>query len=104
MRYVGPARGGAQAGYCFSPSAGGRCRGTPPECLQCNKAITCHSNSGGFGGTIGESGAPGGGYQDKSLNSRSKWGPHHKTLGSLAIGDNEWLRWFQNNPSTIQLV
>jgi len=67
VRYVGPFRSGAQAGYCFSPSSGGRCRGTPPECQQCDKAINCRSNSGNFGGGFG---APGGSGSISSGNCK----------------------------------
>ena len=32
-------------GSCFSDSFGGGCSGTPPECLDCSKAIDCARNS-----------------------------------------------------------
>ena len=32
-------------GSCFSEFFGGGCSGTPPECLDCNKAIECERNS-----------------------------------------------------------
>ena len=41
MRYTGPPRGGPTSGSCFPPSFGGSCSGTPPECLDCNKALDC---------------------------------------------------------------
>jgi len=96
VRYVGPFRSGAQAGYCFSPSSGGRCRGTPPECQQCDKAINCRSNSGNFGGGFG---APGGSGSISSGNCKYSCtsgggcevryvGPHRngKSLGSCTAG------------------
>ena len=41
MRYTGPPRGGPTSGSCFPPLFGGSCSGTPPECLDCNKALDC---------------------------------------------------------------
>jgi len=38
VRYIGPPRGGLSKGYCTST---GKCSGTPPECQNCNRAITC---------------------------------------------------------------
>ena len=39
--YKGPHRTGPISGSCFSDSFGGSCSGTPPECQDCNKAVTC---------------------------------------------------------------
>lgn len=41
VTYTGPPRVGLKMGSCFSRSFGGRCFGTPPECLDCNLAISC---------------------------------------------------------------
>ena len=41
VRYTGPPRGGPTSGSCFPPLFGGSCSGTPPECLDCNKALDC---------------------------------------------------------------
>ena len=41
VRYTGPPRGGPTTGSCFPPLFGGSCSGTPPECLDCNKALDC---------------------------------------------------------------
>merc|ERR1719245_1817720 len=41
VNYVGPPRGGRTSGSCFPRSFGGKCSGTPPECLPCNQAIDC---------------------------------------------------------------
>merc|ERR1712233_91954 len=44
--YVGPLREGNNQGSCFPEDFGGSCKGTPTECQDCNKAITCGSGSG----------------------------------------------------------
>merc|ERR1711911_178048 len=41
VRYIGPNRPGQISGSCFPDSFGGECSGTPPECQDCNKAISC---------------------------------------------------------------
>jgi len=41
VRYIGPNRPGKISGSCFPDSFGGECSGTPPECQDCNKAISC---------------------------------------------------------------
>ena len=41
VKYTGPPRGGPTSGSCFPPLFGGSCTGTPPECLDCNKALDC---------------------------------------------------------------
>ena len=54
-------------GSCFSEFFGGGCSGTPPECLDCNKAIQCEKNS-----TISTGGAAvtknAGGYGSKYVD------------------------------------
>ena len=51
VQYTGPPRGGATSGSCFPVSFGGSCSGTPQECEDCNKAISCEEKDA----TIGES-------------------------------------------------
>ena len=51
VQYTGPPRDGATSGSCFSVSFGGSCSGTPQECKDCNKAISCEEKDA----TIGES-------------------------------------------------
>merc|ERR1712212_297177 len=41
VSYVGPYRGGQTLGSCSPQSYGGGCSGTPRECQDCNRAITC---------------------------------------------------------------
>merc|ERR1712137_672271 len=41
VRYIGPPRSGNTKGSCFPDSFGGECSGTPRECQDCNKAISC---------------------------------------------------------------
>ena len=40
-------RSGRSRGSCFPAAVGGRCIGTPHECLDCNKARTCQSDEDG---------------------------------------------------------
>ena len=42
MRWnLGPPRGGNTVGSCFPSLFGGTCSGTPAECEDCNKVVTC---------------------------------------------------------------
>jgi len=51
VTYTGPSlRSGPLEGGCFADSYGGDCSGTPPECQDCNKVISCDSNTGSYGG------------------------------------------------------
>merc|ERR1712110_260689 len=45
VRYIGPSRGGKIKGSCFPNSFGGSCSGTPRECQDCNRAITCQEEA-----------------------------------------------------------
>ena len=49
MLYKGPPRSGPTSGSCFSAAFGGSCSGTPPECDDCNKAVTCKEGSSAEG-------------------------------------------------------
>ena len=41
VTYIGPSRPGKVSGSCFPASFGGSCSGTPPECQDCNRAVSC---------------------------------------------------------------
>jgi len=51
VTYIGPPRNGQTSGSCFPASFGGSCSGTPRECQDCNRALSCSeggsSSSGG---------------------------------------------------------
>merc|ERR1719225_295324 len=40
VTYIGPPRAGQTSGSCFPQSFGGSCSGTPPECQDCNRALS----------------------------------------------------------------
>jgi len=42
--YIGPPRGGNTKGSCFPARFGGGCRGSPPECQECNRVINCENS------------------------------------------------------------
>merc|ERR1712130_1025012 len=44
VHYIGPPRRGKTQGSCFPDSFGGSCSGTPRECQDCNRAITCRED------------------------------------------------------------
>merc|ERR1712038_1034101 len=60
VHYTGRPRRGKTKGSCFPFSFGGGCSGTPRECLDCNRAITCresdNNNNNGFGEAVDDSG------------------------------------------------
>ena len=56
VKYTGPPRSGPISGSCFSASFGGSCSGTPPECQDCNVALTCSEDS--EGSSLPEEGKP----------------------------------------------
>ena len=41
VTYVGPSRPGKHQGICFPDEFGGSCSGTPNECDQCNRVLSC---------------------------------------------------------------
>ena len=58
VTYIGPSRPGKTSGSCFPQSFGGSCSGTPPECQNCNRALSC---SEGGSSSSGGSSRPSGG-------------------------------------------
>ena len=65
VTYIGPSRPGQLSGSCFPASFGGSCSGTPRECQDCNRAVSCSSggsssNSRTSGGSS-SNGRPSGG-------------------------------------------